>query len=79
MTFGLDWLLCNAAVITMDPDRPRATRVGIWNGRVVGVDDEVLDLPATKVVDLGGATLLPASTTRTATPRRTASRPPSWS
>ncbi len=59
MTFPLDLLLRNGVVHTMDPARPRATSVGIWNGRVVGLDDEVAGCPAGRVVDLGGATVLP--------------------
>lgn len=55
----LDLLLENAVVLTMDPDRPRATRVGIWNGLVVGVDEQVEGLRAAHTVDLAGATALP--------------------
>ena len=59
MTVALDLLLRNAVVRTMDPNRPRATSLGIWNGRIVGLDDDVADSSAARVVDLAGATLLP--------------------
>lgn len=56
----LDVLLTNARVVTMDPACPSAERIGLWGGRVVGVDGAVADLPARRVVDLQGATVLPA-------------------
>ncbi len=59
MTFELDLLLENATVHTMHGSRPRATSIGIWNGRIVGLDDEVAGCPAIRVVDLDGATVLP--------------------
>ncbi|MER6915111.1 amidohydrolase [Streptomyces sp. NPDC000594] len=49
----------NANVITMDPTRPTARELGIWRGRIVGLDEEVSGLPARRVVDLDGATVLP--------------------
>ncbi|MGQ0841189.1 amidohydrolase [Actinokineospora sp.] len=55
----LDLLLVNASVVTMDPARPAASRIGIWRGRIVGVDDAVAALPARRTVDLGGAVVLP--------------------
>ncbi|MEU3064355.1 amidohydrolase [Streptomyces subrutilus] len=51
--------LTNANVVTMDPAHPVAHDIGIWNGRVVGLDDAVTGLPAREVVDLQGATVLP--------------------
>jgi predicted amidohydrolase YtcJ len=59
VSFGLDLVLRNAVVHTMDSDRPRATSVGVWNGRIVGLDEELVDSRAARVVDLAGATLLP--------------------
>lgn len=55
----LDLLLRNGTVHTMDRGRPRAHSIGIWHGRVVGVDEQVTDLSALQVVDLDGATVLP--------------------
>ncbi|MEV0219632.1 amidohydrolase [Streptomyces sp. NPDC050704] len=51
--------LTNAHILTMDPDRPVARDLGIWRGRIVGLDEEVTSLPARRVVDLQGATVLP--------------------
>ncbi|MGW4110012.1 amidohydrolase [Actinosynnema sp. NPDC004786] len=55
----LDLKVVNGRVVTMDPDRPAASVIGVWAGRVVGVDDDVADLPARRVVDLDGAVVLP--------------------
>ncbi|RLK54318.1 amidohydrolase [Actinokineospora cianjurensis] len=55
----LDLLLRDAKFHTMDPARPTARGLGIWSGRIVGFDDQVESLPARRVVDLGGATVLP--------------------
>ena len=55
----LDVRLVNANVVTMDPDHPTARTLGIWRGRIVGVDDAVAALPAAREVDLQGATVLP--------------------
>ncbi|MET7365728.1 amidohydrolase [Streptomyces sp. NPDC005566] len=51
--------LTNAHILTMDPDRPVAHELGIWNGLIVGLDDEAAALPAREVIDLQGATVLP--------------------
>ncbi|MFC8039573.1 amidohydrolase [Paenarthrobacter sp. NPDC057355] len=55
----LDLLLRNAEIITMDPARPVASSLGIWQGRIVGLDDELSGLDAVEVLDLGGATVTP--------------------
>lgn len=55
----LDTLLENASVVTLDDERPSGSRVGIWQGRIVGVDEEIEGMDARTVVDLGGATVLP--------------------
>ncbi|WP_116050595.1 amidohydrolase [Amycolatopsis palatopharyngis] len=55
----LDTRLVNAHFVTMDPQRPTASRLGIWQGRVVGLDEEVDSLPAREEIDLDGATVLP--------------------
>ncbi|MFI9812462.1 amidohydrolase [Saccharothrix variisporea] len=52
----LDVKLTGGRFVTLDPDRPTASSVGVWGGRVVALDT---DLPARRVVDLGGATVLP--------------------
>jgi predicted amidohydrolase YtcJ len=55
----LDLRLVNANVVTMDPDRPAARAIGLWRGRIVGVDEAVTALAAAREVDLRGATVLP--------------------
>jgi predicted amidohydrolase YtcJ len=55
----LDLILENADVVTMDPRRPRAGRVGVLDGRIVGVDEEIHGLAAAERLDLGGACVLP--------------------
>lgn len=55
-----DTVIENATIITGDPNRPYASRVGLWNGVILGADDDLdtLDEPA-HVIDAAGATLLP--------------------
>ncbi|MEV1116485.1 amidohydrolase [Actinosynnema sp. NPDC049800] len=55
----LDLKVVGGQVVTMDPARPVASVIGVWAGRVVGLDDDVADLPARRVVDLDGAVVLP--------------------
>ena len=55
----LDIKLVRGRIITMDPTRPEATAVGVWRGRIVGLDEDVADLEAERVVDLDGAVVLP--------------------
>ncbi|MBD2763742.1 amidohydrolase [Kocuria sp. cx-455] len=56
---ALDVIFTNGRIRTQDEDRPMAHSLGIHHGRVVSLDD---DLPASafdRVVDLGGAPVLP--------------------
>src|SRR6185437_15760428 len=55
----LDLVICEANIVTMDPARPAARRLGIWHGRVAGVDEQLDGLPARASVGLGGATVVP--------------------
>ncbi|SFR23069.1 hypothetical protein SAMN04488564_106465 [Lentzea waywayandensis] len=55
----LDLKLTGCRAITMDPARPAAHTIGIWQGRIAGLDEQVEDLPATETVDLGNAVVLP--------------------
>ncbi|GAA3014188.1 amidohydrolase [Actinokineospora diospyrosa] len=55
----LDLLLRDATFHTMGVERPVARRLGVWRGRIVGVDEQLDGLPARRVVDLGGATVVP--------------------
>ncbi len=59
---GVDLVLTNAKVLTMDPLQPRAMAVAVAGGRIVAVGGpEVAGLAGkgTRVVDCGGRTLLP--------------------
>ncbi|MEU7718984.1 amidohydrolase [Streptomyces tibetensis] len=49
--------LTNARFLTMDPDHSVAHDLGIWQGRIVGLDEAATSLPAREVVDLRGATV----------------------
>ncbi|RST19022.1 amidohydrolase [Streptomyces sp. WAC05374] len=51
--------LTNATFVTMDPAHPVARELGVWRGRIAGLDDAVRSLPAREVIDLQGATVLP--------------------
>lgn len=55
----LDLLIENARIVTLDDRRPRAGTVGVLNGNVVGLDEEVEGLPARHRVDAAGATVVP--------------------
>lgn len=55
----LDLLLRNADIITMDPDRPSARTLGVWQGLVVGLDEDLDGLATAEILDLGGATVTP--------------------
>jgi predicted amidohydrolase YtcJ len=54
----LDLRIDNAKVVTMDPARPAAGSIGVWDGLVVALDGDAA-LPADRVVDAAGATVLP--------------------
>ena len=55
----LDLRIDNANVVTMDPARPVAGSIGVWNGLVVALDGDAGALPAGRVVDAAGAAVLP--------------------
>lgn len=55
----LDLILRNADVVTMDRARPSASDVGILNGQIVGLDDDLSGLSAREERDLRGATVTP--------------------
>lgn len=61
----LDTLITNAHIITGSAQRPTASRIGIWQGLIVGVDEELDHLLAgpdaidpAEVYDVGGATIV---------------------
>jgi predicted amidohydrolase YtcJ len=55
----LDLLLRDVRVITVDDARPTASAVGVLGGRIVGLDEDVQDLPARAVVAGDGAVVVP--------------------
>jgi predicted amidohydrolase YtcJ len=55
----VDLLLVNANVLTMDPGRPRAAAIAISGGRIRGLPGDPAQVRATRVADLGGATVIP--------------------
>ncbi|MHA6627775.1 amidohydrolase [Pseudonocardia sichuanensis] len=55
----LDAIYEGGRFATMDPARPRAHRVGVLGGRIVGFDDELDGVGAVRTVDLGGAFVVP--------------------
>lgn len=55
----LDLILTNSRIITMDTTRPTARSLGILNGRIVGIDDDLAGLAAREVLDLRGKVLIP--------------------
>ena len=71
-------ILRNGKVVTMDAARPEATAIAISGDRVVavGTDAEIDRLrgEATRVIDLGGKTASPASSTGTRTSSGSATR-----
>jgi predicted amidohydrolase YtcJ len=55
----LDLIIRNARILTVDPRRPRASSIGIWDGRIIGLDEELEGARGRSEVDLDGAVLAP--------------------
>lgn len=55
----IDLIIENANVVTMDSLRPKATRIGVLGGRIIGFDNELDGVDAGRIVDLEGATVIP--------------------
>jgi hypothetical protein len=55
----IDVIFENGRFRTMDPVRPTASRLGVLNGRIVGLDAELDGTDAARLVDLSGAPALP--------------------
>lgn len=55
----LDLIVENARILTGDFHRPTATRLGVWNGVFVGVDERIEGLDAAVRVDAGGQVITP--------------------
>ncbi|MGW9020315.1 amidohydrolase [Leucobacter chromiiresistens] len=55
----LDLILTAREILTMQPERPTATSVGVINGRIVGFDEEIAGLDAAETHDFGDACITP--------------------
>lgn len=55
----LDLIVENANILTQNPDRPRASAMGVWNGLIVGLDGDISGLEARERVNAGGRTVVP--------------------
>lgn len=55
----IDAIYTNGRIRTLDPKRPTATRVGVLAGRIAGFDGELDGIDSDRVIDLGGAPVLP--------------------
>lgn len=55
----LDLIVDDAEIITLDPARPRARRMGVWQGRIAGFDEELDGLEAADRLDVGGRVIVP--------------------
>lgn len=55
----IDLKLVNARIFTMADAAPAAHAMGVLHGRIVGLDDDVLHLPAQQTLDCGGAVVVP--------------------
>lgn len=51
---AIDTIFENADFHTMDPNHPRAHRIGVYDGKIVALDDDLDDVPAREHVDLDG-------------------------
>ena len=49
----------NGRIATGDPLRPNAERMAVMGGRIVALDEQVGDFSADRVIDLGGARVVP--------------------
>jgi len=55
----IDVIFENARARTLDPSRPTVSRIGVLHGRLVGFDEELDGVTADRIVDVGGAPVLP--------------------
>ncbi len=55
----IDAIFTDLDAHTLDPTRPRVSKIGVSSGRIVGVDEELDGISADRVESLGGATVLP--------------------
>ncbi|ULN45497.1 amidohydrolase [Mycolicibacterium goodii] len=55
----LDLILRAREILTMNPERPTATAVGVIGDRIVGLDDEISGLKALRTLDFGDSCVTP--------------------
>ncbi|MGC3020885.1 MULTISPECIES: amidohydrolase [unclassified Brevibacterium] len=55
----IDAIFTDLDAHTLDPARPRAQKIGVFNNRIIGFDEELDGVSADRVESLGGATVLP--------------------
>src|SRR5699024_4717056 len=58
----IDAIVTDLHAHTLDPERPRASRIGVFNGRIIGFDEDLDGISADRIESLGGATVLPGFT-----------------
>ena len=58
----IDAIFTDLDAHTFDSERPRASRIGVFNGRIIGFDEDLDGISADRVESLGGATVLPGFT-----------------
>ncbi|MBM6591366.1 amidohydrolase [Brevibacterium sp. RIT 803] len=56
---NIDAIFTDLDAHTLDPARPRAKKIGVFAGRIIGFDEELDGVTADRVESLGGATVLP--------------------
>ncbi|SMX85117.1 hypothetical protein BSP239C_01736 [Brevibacterium sp. 239c] len=56
---NIDAIFTDLDAHTLDPARPRAQKIGVFAGRIIGFDEELDGITADRVESLGGATVLP--------------------
>ncbi len=55
----IDLIIEDARIWTGDPDRPAASRIGVWNGVVIGLDEQLEGMSASLVLRAQGAFIAP--------------------
>ncbi|GAA1869598.1 amidohydrolase [Brevibacterium marinum] len=56
---NIDAIFTDLDAHTLDPARPRAQKIGVFAGRIIGFDEELDGITADRVESLDGATVLP--------------------
>jgi predicted amidohydrolase YtcJ len=68
----LDLLIRGARIRTVDPRRPATAAIGIWNGLIIGLDEDLGQLPARAELDADGAVIVPSGVVHAPAERTTA-------